>query len=144
MRFARFLPFLAILAACAGPVPVGPVPPPRPVPVDPVPPTPTPKPVPADRVSRGEDAALVAIGMSAQNLLATMKVVPMYDASQDDGTRLIEYAIVDVDGKPKSLVVHLNGNLVIGRVRIPRAVANDPKWINDAAVLAVPPIGVES
>lgn len=122
MRLARFLPFLALLLAsgCQG-VPVEPVNPPTPpgpvVPVDP----PVPVVIPPSRVGTGEDAAQVAVGMSATNLFAVMKVVPIYDTEQDDGTRLVEYAIVDVDGKAKSLVVHLSKGVVIGRVRVPRA-----------------------
>ncbi len=122
MRAARFLPFLALLlASCATPLPVDPIGPPTPpgpvVPVDPV----TPHPIPPEKVGRGEDAALVVVGMSEANVRVTMKVAPLYDTPQDDGTRLVEYPILDVDGKPKSLVVHLSAGAVIGRVRIPRA-----------------------
>ena len=118
MHFARFLPFLAILAACAAPVPVGPVDPVRPVPVDPVTP---PKPRPPGAVATAENVAKVVVGMSFANVQTALAVPAAHDNVNDDGTRLVEYPAVNDVGSPVYLVVHLRGDVVIGRVRVPRA-----------------------
>lgn len=124
MTFHHFRQNIALLAVLAlGGCfqrwePVAPVDPVVPVvPVDPV----TPTPIPSDRVATGADAALVVVGMSETNVGVTLKIAPLYRTAQDDGTVLAEYPILDVDGKPKSLIVHFKAGVVIGRVRIPRA-----------------------
>jgi hypothetical protein len=78
-------------------------------------------PVTPFEIATGENAAKVVHGMLEADVRSTMAVRPRFDSVDDDGTRLIEWAILDVDGKPKSLVVHLSAGKVIGRSRLPRS-----------------------
>lgn len=94
---AVVLPFAVLLAACAAPYPIEPLPPPPPVPVpDPIPnPEPIPEPNPGlpDRSAFAE----VAVGMDA----GVLDTLPRPDRTVDVGVGLIIYVWVLREPRPE-------------------------------------------
>lgn len=119
---------------------VPPPPWPVPVPVPPAPPVPPTPPNPAAGVATWIQVQQVAIGQTRAQVDAILGVAPVFDAAQDDGTRLVEWKSLGPADVLEYLDVHFNAaGVVIGRSRSPRAspppvaVSDDDEiWTGDA------------